>query len=137
MSRKEIAYEIGQRIKTLRLSANMTQEELSTRLGHSSRSYISRIESGGRDIGQTEIVMLAKIFEVSPEFILCGTSRETTNRQNDPEAVVYILDPDEKRIIDAYRNFNKNGKEKLLDTVSDMELLPHYKKHNTISENVS
>lgn len=85
MSRKEIAYEIGQRIRTLRLSANMTQEELSTKLGHSSRSYISRIESGGRAIGQTEIVLLAKIFEVSPEFILCGTSKETTNRQKDKE----------------------------------------------------
>lgn len=84
MSKKEIAYEIGKRIKNLRQSAGMTQEELSTKLGHSSRSYISRIESGERDIGQSEIVVLARIFEVSPEYILCG-SGSTSNSPQEPE----------------------------------------------------
>lgn len=39
-----------------------------------------------------------------------------------------ILTPDEKELLDTYRSFNNEGKEKLLDTASDMAQLNRYKK---------
>ncbi|MCM1061963.1 MAG: helix-turn-helix transcriptional regulator [Eubacterium sp.] len=39
-----------------------------------------------------------------------------------------ILTSDEKKLLDTYRNFNDEGKEKLLDTASDMAQLDRYKK---------
>lgn len=38
------------------------------------------------------------------------------------------LSPDEQRLLSTYRNFNDEGKEKLLDTASDMAQLERYKK---------
>lgn len=38
------------------------------------------------------------------------------------------LSPDEQRLLSTYRNFNDEGKEKLLDTASDMAQLDRYKK---------
>ncbi len=39
-----------------------------------------------------------------------------------------ILTSDEKKLLDLYRGFNDEGKEKLLDTASDMAQLDRYKK---------
>lgn len=50
---------------------------------------------------------------------------------------VYNLSTDEKKLLNAYRSFNDEGKEKLLDTVSDMTQLARYKKPDPISENIS
>lgn len=38
------------------------------------------------------------------------------------------LSPDEQRLLSTYRGFNDEGKEKLLDTASDMAQLDRYKK---------
>lgn len=38
------------------------------------------------------------------------------------------LSSDEQRLLSTYRNFNDEGKEKLLDTASDMAQLDRYKK---------
>ena len=38
------------------------------------------------------------------------------------------LTDDEKTLLDTYRGFNDEGKEKLLDTASDMAQLDRYKK---------
>lgn len=47
---------------------------------------------------------------------------------------VYNLTTEEKKLLNAYRNFNDEGKEKLLDTVSDMMQLARYKKPDSISD---
>ena len=61
---------IGERIKELRVSLNMTQEELAKLTGYKSRSSIQKIESGKRDITQSTIVTFAKALQVSPSVIM-------------------------------------------------------------------
>ena len=61
---------IGERIKELRVSLNMTQDELAKLTGYKSRSSIQKIESGKRDITQSTIVAFAKALQVSPSVIM-------------------------------------------------------------------
>ncbi|MCH5207582.1 MAG: hypothetical protein J1F04_01750 [Oscillospiraceae bacterium] len=42
--------------------------------------------------------------------------------------MVILLSSDEERLLNAYRGFNDEGKEKVLDTISDMIQLDRYKK---------
>lgn len=61
---------IGKRIKELRTSLNMTQDELAKLTGYKSRSSIQKIESGERDITQSTIVSFAKALKVTPSVIM-------------------------------------------------------------------
>lgn len=53
------AFIIGERLKTERLKAGMTQEQLALKIG-TKKSYISRIENGHADI---QLSTLFKIFQ--------------------------------------------------------------------------
>lgn len=61
---------IGNRIKQLRQSLGMTQEELAELTGYKSRSSIQKIESGERDITQSTIVLFAKALQTTPSVIM-------------------------------------------------------------------
>lgn len=61
---------IGERIKELRVSLNMTQDELAKLTGYKSRSSIQKIESGERDITQSAIVAFAKALKTTPSVIM-------------------------------------------------------------------
>ena len=69
---------IGERIKELRVSLNMTQDELAKLTGYKSRSSIQKIESGKRDITQSTIVAFTKALQVSPSVIM-GWEENTEN----------------------------------------------------------
>lgn len=60
----------GEIIKNLRKSHKMTQEELATKLGFQTKSAICKIEKNQRDVSQSTIAKLSKIFDVSPSYIL-------------------------------------------------------------------
>ncbi len=62
--------DIGDKIKKLREEFNMSQEELAKKIGYTSRSSINKIEKDGRGIPSDKIVMLAKIFRVSPAYLM-------------------------------------------------------------------
>ena len=59
----------GERIKDLRKAEGMTQDVLAKRMGMS-RASLANIESGRQEIGTAEIVVLARIFEVSSDYLL-------------------------------------------------------------------
>ena len=60
----------GEIIKNLRKSKRMTQEELANKLGFQTKSAVSKIETGQRDVSQTTILKISEIFDVSPSYIL-------------------------------------------------------------------
>lgn len=80
---------IGERIKELRISLDMTQDELAKLTGYKSRSSIQKIESGKRDITQSAIVAFAKALQVTPSVIM-GWGREL----DDLDWKVHELYPD-------------------------------------------
>ena len=67
--RRENAKYIGQVIKNHRVRCNMTQEFLADRLGVS-RQAVSKWEKGRSDPSTTNLIALAKIFDITPEEML-------------------------------------------------------------------
>ena len=67
--RQENAKHIGQVIKNHRVRCNMTQEFLADRLGVS-RQAVSKWEKGRSDPSTTNLIALAKIFDLTPEEML-------------------------------------------------------------------
>lgn len=57
---------IYQRIKYLRESSNMTQQELAEKVGFKTASAVNKIELGLRDINQTKILAFANALGVTP-----------------------------------------------------------------------
>ncbi len=84
---------IYERIKYLRESLNMSQQELAEKVGYKDKSAISKVERGDRDINQTMIMKYAKALGVSPTYILYGKEAET---QKNPPAEPKLTEGEEK-----------------------------------------
>ena len=61
---------INVRIKELREKLDMTQEQLAEKTGYKTRSAINKIESGSRDINQSQIASFAKALNVTPAYLM-------------------------------------------------------------------
>lgn len=68
---------IYQRIKYLRESSNMTQQELAEKVGFKTASAVNKIELGLRDINQTKILAFANALGVTPGELM-GDSKSNT-----------------------------------------------------------
>lgn len=66
MNKKDAAKIFGENLRKLRQARGITQEELSEKLGYSSRSSINKIEAGDRDMPRSKIELASKILGVSP-----------------------------------------------------------------------
>lgn len=62
---------LGETIRIHRLERNMTQEFVAERLGVS-RQAVSKWESGASEPSTSNLLALAKLFEISPEELLRG-----------------------------------------------------------------
>lgn len=61
---------IYERIRERRIALGMSQQELALRVGYESRSAISKVENGERDISQSMIGKYAEALGVSPAYLL-------------------------------------------------------------------
>ena len=67
--------DFGGRIKTLRLSKSMTQEQLAQRLRVSPQA-VSKWENGSADPSTTNLLALAKLYGVEAEDLLRGVENK-------------------------------------------------------------
>ena len=95
---------MGNRVRTLRESAGLTQDELAARLGYKSKASISRIESGEHEIP------LAKMHDYADAL---GTTISHLMGW-DIKYVVGDLSEDEAQLIRLWRNASDVGKAKAL-----------------------
>ena len=65
---------IGQRIKSARLAAKLSQRELALLLGVKTETSISNIERGIQDVTITQIETLARVLRVDRAWLAFGTS---------------------------------------------------------------
>lgn len=63
---------IGERIKKLRKSLNLTQKDFAKRAGISSASQICDFEKGLRSPSSKTIIRIAKAFNINPNWLLTG-----------------------------------------------------------------
>ena len=72
--------ELYDRIRQLRISRGMSQEELAKRLGYKSRASINKIELGKCDIAQSKIVAFAKVLGTSPAYLMGWNEKDIIER---------------------------------------------------------
>lgn len=73
---------IGEKIKLLRKENNMTQKELAEKCGYSSLTTINKIELGINNVPISIIEKIAKIFNVSPSYILGWEDNQESQSTN-------------------------------------------------------
>ena len=88
---------IGKRIKDLRTSLDMTQDELAKLTGYKSRSSIQKIESGERDITQSTIAAFAKALKVTARVIMGWEENNENNTAPDYSNIKGIMPLPEMR----------------------------------------
>lgn len=67
-----IQEKIGLKIKNLRLSKKLSQEELAQKIGYKEKSSVAKIESGKIDLPQSKIVAIAKVLGTTPSYLMEG-----------------------------------------------------------------
>ena len=105
------------RLKEIRNISNMTQLEVARAIGVS-RSFYANIENGQRSLGMDHLVMLAKLFNVSTDY-LCGSSAHTA------ESFTEITSYEEHALILRFRQLNDIGK-RVIITTADIVSGNHY-----------
>ena len=81
----DFLFELGKRIKALRLKCNFTQEELAQKTGYTSRSSINKIEKGLVDIPQSKISEFASALGVTPTYIIFGDEKLNEETPEEPK----------------------------------------------------
>lgn len=70
MKGEQQAKDIGKRIRAKREQMGMTQEQLALKLGYKSKSSITKIENGTRDLRQKNIKVIADALETTPGYLM-------------------------------------------------------------------
>jgi transcriptional regulator with XRE-family HTH domain len=76
----------GDRIKIARENLGLSQEQLAERLGYSTRTTISRIESGSNQVSLQKILEFAQALRVTPQWLAGWEDEDTIIMKQDPEA---------------------------------------------------
>lgn len=116
------------RLKELRCSRRLSQKELADLL-KISKSSINMYERGEREPKLDTLEAIADFFNVDMDYLMGITSDIKTFEvlpQNQ-------FSPDEEKLVNAYRSFNAEGQERLLQYALDMAQLDRYKKERTES----
>lgn len=109
------AKEIGSRIRAKREELGMTQEQLANKLGYKSKSSITKIESGDRDLRQKKIKTIADALSTTPDYLM-GWSTDSTSTHSRLEhslGVISLSLDDEQlekliKFAEALKNESKN-----------------------------
>ena len=83
MKNEQQAKEIGNRIRIKREKMGMTQEQLASKLGYKSKSSITKIENGTRDLRQKNIKAIADALDTTPSYLMGWDDEEASNTTSD------------------------------------------------------
>ena len=123
---------IGERIRNKRIELNMTQEELATSVGYTSKSTINKIELGINDIPLSKVCEFARALSTTESYLM-GWKDDSSSSASDQAAV---LDPAEEHLLSVYRDLNNDGRNKLLGYADDLQASGRYKKYDSVSDSV-
>lgn len=116
----------GNIIKNLRNERELTQEEVGKFIG-ASKQTLHKYENGIiTNIPQDKIEALANLFDVSPAYIM-GWEDDKKSEKIKP---ISPLSPEEKQILDPYKQLNSEGQEKAVSYTWDLVDSNKYNKDN-------
>lgn len=115
---------MNKRLKKIRLTNNMSQEEFGKKIGIESRAHISALENGNRNITDRIINDICREFYINPEWLRYGTG-DMTIKPNDKLSmyVSEITDSDDdfiKDLIEVYMELDQTSKDALKEIARKM-----------------
>ncbi|MGF7535512.1 helix-turn-helix transcriptional regulator [Bacillus mexicanus] len=108
----------GERIKTLRERNNWSLRDLETRM-NIDYTVLSRIESGGRTVTDSELLQFAELFGVSTDYLV-GNNSSYKNEYSKTKSELDFNDPDLQIAVKDLTDFSE---EKLRQVVEFIGLL--------------
>jgi transcriptional regulator with XRE-family HTH domain len=124
---------MGERIKYLRESIGMTQDELGEKIGVQ-KSAIVKYEKGKvENIKRSAIKTMAEIFNVSPCYLMGFDEDEdeikTISKQVALlQAVQDQWGKDSVKMLELFTGLNPDGQKKALNQLEDLSEIPKYRK---------
>ena len=126
---------MGERIRYLRESKGMTQEELGEKIGVQ-KSAIRKYEKGEvQNIKRSNIKKLADIFGVSPTYLMClEDEQQTAEEQNLSTEVKFLEDIQSRygknavKILELFSLLNESGQKKAIEQLEMISEIPQYQK---------
>ena len=120
---------IYERIRNLRISLGMSQEDLAHKMGYKDRSMITKIESGNVDISQKKIVAFANVLSTSPAYLMGWTENPSAAHPDNS----LVLSSDENHLVTTYRGLTPYGKQLMMDRAAELTLLHGEKESSSVS----
>lgn len=96
---------IGERLKALRDSKNLSQAQLSKLCGWATASRVGNYELGVRNIGVDDAVILARVLDTTPSFILFG---DEENRGQE-------LPSKQRKMLQLFSQLPESEQDKMID----------------------
>ncbi len=125
----EIKQNIQKNIAIFRKKANLTQKELASRIGVAPTNLASW-EQGKSTPDIDTLFSLCSALQVN---ILNMYGLSDESKQAIQSINKLVLSSDEEKLVEDYRSFNDEGKEKIRDYITDLSDSPRYKKYSDIS----
>lgn len=125
---------LEERLKLLRNQNNMTQKELARELGISP-STVGMYEKGNRTPAPDMLKKIAKLFDVSIDYLL-GNTNITVIKPHNQDELPALLSREEMDLILQYRDFNKEEKIDIQDYIN-FKAMKKANKHQMSSTSVS
>lgn len=104
----------AQRLKEIREKRGLTQKELAEKL-NITKSAVGNYELGISSPKEEILLKIFDILQVEPNYLFQDSFSLDTE-----------LTYEETKLIETFRSFNRLGKDKLMETCNDMELLKKY-----------
>ncbi len=110
---------IYDRIRQLRISLGMSQEELAKKVGYAERAAISKVEKGYRDISCSMIEKYAAALNVSPTYLLFGDgeNKDSGSQKQELLTIFHTLGKKDRQKLIAYAYDLKKEASKGMTTV--------------------
>lgn len=108
-------YEIGKKLKSIRISKNISQEEVAEYLG-STPQKVSSFETGRTRISLEAFISLCSFYDITPDSFF-----EFPNN---------CISAKELQLLSLFRKLNEEGQDKLMDHGRDLVATGRYIKNN-------
>lgn len=117
---------VGQRIRTAREAAKMTQEELAAQCGTTKQTIFKYENDIITNIPLSRFEKISRSLDVTPSYLAGWHSDDPILPDSDPFKALFELPDDERQLISVYRALNAHGQDKLLDYASDLAASGNY-----------
>lgn len=119
---KKEAYLLNTRIKQIRRTLDLTQQEFAERIGLKQNS-IALIESGKRNISDQAVLSICREFKVNEEWLRNGTGEmfvPDPGNELDALAEKYHLSAADQTLIEKYVNLKPDSRKAVMDFIADV-----------------